>query len=349
MSIEPVTDALDTALTTMVNHRTKTTSVVHTVESARDVVIDESELKPLSDQLKIIIEARGGGSGRLTERDFKLFQEICHIANIKYKSTKTQKKKKQTDVQKVEAKQKRAIFDESIEQNKENHFDEFSQGWKRVRGNYGEIQFFTKLLVSEKHYEPYFYTFEEAVARAEEIDCCSITKTQFGYSLRGDMIPVKIGISKTGKGKGRLSHPERSIASWTKLPIGWILPHPTHIAVKDSRIAQKFELANIKYMMKTPKSELFQHSADVPDVPVVPVVPAKTEPAKKTKFAIKKKSEPSPEPAPEESEEEEIVLEYFQIEGKDYFKDGDNQLYDSEQEPLGKRYDEELGTIVDLE
>jgi len=340
MSISPPTDALDTALATMVNHRTKTTSVVHTVESARDVVIDESELKPLSDQLKIIIEARGGGSGRLTERDFKLFQEVCHIANIKYKSTKTQKKKKKTDVQKEEAKQKRAIYDASIEQNKENHFDESSEGWKRVRGDYGEILFNNRLMISEKHYEPYFFTFEEAVARADEIKCCSITKTKFGYSLRDDMIPVKIGISKTGKGKGTLSHPERSIASWTKLPIGWKLPHPTHIAVKDSRIAQKFAFTNIKYMMNTPKSEV---------VPDVPVVPAKSEPAKKTKFAIKQKSEPSPEPEPEESEQVEIVLEEFQIEGKDYFKDEENQLYDSEQEWLNQMWDEELGTIVDLE
>lgn len=340
MSISPPTDALDTALATMVNHRTKTTSVVHTVESARDVVIDESELKPLSDQLKIIIEARGGGSGRLTERDFKLFQEVCHIANIKYKSTKTQKKKKKTDVQKEEAKQKRAIYDASIEQNKENHFDESSEGWKRVRGDYGEILFNNRLMISEKHYEPYFFTFEEAVARADEIKCCSITKTKFGYSLRDDMIPVKIGISKTGKGKGTLSHPERSIASWTKLPIGWKLPHPTHIAVKDSRIAQKFAFTNIKYMMNTPKSEV---------VPDVPVVPAKSEPAKKTKFAIKQKSEPSPEPEPEKSEQVEIVLEEFQIEGKDYFKDEENQLYDSEQEWLNQMWDEELGTIVDLE
>jgi len=340
MSISPPTDALDTALATMVNHRTKTTSVVHTVESARDVVIDESELKPLSDQLKIIIEARGGGSGRLTERDFKLFQEVCHIANIKYKSTKTQKKKKKTDVQKEEAKQKRAIYDASIEQNKENHFDESSEGWKRVRGDYGEILFNNRLMISEKHYEPYFFTFEEAVARADEIKCCSITKTKFGYSLRDDMIPVKIGISKTGKGKGTLSHPERSIASWTKLPIGWKLPHPTHIAVKDSRIAQKFAFTNIKYMMNTPKSEV---------VPDVPDVPAKSEPAKKTKFAIKQKSEPSPEPEPEKSEQVEIVLEEFQIEGKDYFKDEENQLYDSEQEWLNQMWDEELGTIVDLE
>lgn len=373
-SIEPVTDSLDAALTTLVNHRTKTTSVVHTVESARDVVIDESELKPLSDQLKIIIEARGGGSGRLTERDFKLFQEVCHIANIKYKSTKTQKKKKKTDVQKEETKRKRAIFDESIERNKENDFDESSQGWKRVRGNYGEILFNNRLMISDsKHYEDYFFTFEEAVARADEIDCCSITKTGWGYSLRGDMIPVKIGISKTGKGKGTLSHPERSIASWTKLPIGWILPHPTHIAAKDSRVAQKFELANEKYMRKTPKSEV---------VPDVPDVPAKSEPEdkcydckktitfrrtidnidyclgcaekheeppKKKGFTIKKKSEQSPNPEPKESEQVEIVLEEFQIEGKNYFKDEHNQLYNSEQEWLNQMWDEELGTIVDLE
>ena len=333
-SIEPVTDSLDAALTTLVNHRTKTTSVVHTLESARDVVSDESELKPLSDQLKIIIEARGG-----SDKDYKLFQEVCHIANIKYKSTKTQKKKKKTDVQKEETKRKRAIFDESIERNKENDFDESSQGWKRVRGNYGEILFNNRLMISEKNYEDYFFTFEEAVARADEIDCCSITKTGWGYSLRGDMIPVKIGISKTGKGKGTLSHPERSIASWTKLPIGWILPHPTHIAVKDSRVAQKFELANIKYMMKTPKSEL---------VPDVPVVPAKSEPKKKG-FTIKKKSEQSPNPEPKESEQVEIVLEEFQIEGKNYFKDEHNQLYNSEQEWLNQMWDEELGTIVDLE
>ena len=247
----PVTYARKSDLVTMVNHRTKTTSVVHTLESAKAVVIDESELKPLSDQLKIIIEARVEKLGWDASRIATLFQEICHIANIKYKSTKTQKKKKKTDVQKEETKRKRAIFDESIEQNKENDFDESSQGWKRVRGNYGEILFNNRLMISEKNYEDYFFTFEEAVARADEIDCCSITKTQHGYSLRGDMIPVKIGISKTGKGKGILSHPERSIASWTKLPIGWILPHPTHIAVKDSRVAQKYELANEKYMRKT--------------------------------------------------------------------------------------------------
>ena len=341
-SISPPTDALDVALTTMVNHRTKTTSVVHTVESARDVVIDESELKPLSDQLKIIIEGRVEKLGWDASRIATLFQEVCHIANIKYKSTKTQKKKKKTNVQKEETKMKRAIYDESIEMNKKHirNFDESSQGWKRVRGEFGEILFNNRLMVSEKHYEPYFFTFEEAVARADEIDCCSITKTQYGYSLRGDMIPVKIGISKTGKGKGTLSHPERSIASWTKLPIGWKLPHPTHIAVKDSRIAQKFELANIKYMMKTPKSEV---------VPVVPDVPAKSEPAKKKSFTVKKKSEQSPEPEPEKSEQLEIVLEEFQIEGKDYFKDENNQLYDSEQEWLNQMWDEELGTIVDLD
>lgn len=342
-SIEPVTDTLDVALTTLVNHRTKTTSVVHTLESARDVVIDESELKPLSDQLKIIIEAQTSVLGLAGERRvpklFELFQRVCHIANIKYKSTKTQKKKKKTDVQKVEAKQKRAIYDESIERNKENDFDESSKGWKRVGGNYGEILFNNRLMiVGSKNYEDYFYTFEEAVARADEIKCCSITKTKFGYSLRDDMIPVKIGISKTGKGKGTLSHPERSIASWTKLPIGWKLPHPTHIAVKDSRIAQKFAFTNIKYMMNTPKSEV---------VPDVPVVPAKSEPAPKKKgFTIKKKSEQSPKPESKESEEEEPMLERIWIKGTEYFKDKDNNAYNSEQEELGKKYDSELGIIV---
>ena len=64
------------------------------------------------------------------------------------------------------------------------------------------------------------------------------------------------------------------------------------------------------------------------------------------------KSEQSPEPEPEEPEESEQVeveLEEFQIEGKDYFKDEDNLLYNSEQEYLKQMWDEELGTIVDLE
>ena len=126
-------------------------------------------------------------------------------------------------------------------------------------------------------------------------------------------------------------------------------------------------------MRKTPKSEV---------VPDVPDVPAKSEPEdkcydckktitfrrtidnidyclgcaekheeppKKKGFTIKKKSEQSPNPEPKESEQVEIVLEEFQIEGKNYFKDEHNQLYNSEQEWLNQMWDEELGTIVDLE
>ena len=263
MSFSPPTNALDAALAgimTTTNARTKTTRPIYTVESARDAVIDDEDLMVLDEQQNIILEGMlkkfFGEDGAYSvdyARAEEFFRATNYMMDIKPKKThKSGKKKTKTDEEKDAQKAKRAEFDESINRNIKNEFDESSDGWERVEGLYGEILFDDKVLQScGKKPVEYFYTFPEAIAAAEQFKCESITKTAFGYSLRNSSIPINIGISKSGKGKGILSHPERSIGSWTKTS-KFCLPHPTTIPVNSVRMASKYELENIKFMMKNP-------------------------------------------------------------------------------------------------
>ena len=148
--------------------------------------------------------------------------------------------------------------------------------------------------------EPYLYTFEDACKRAEEIDVKSITKTKFGYSLRTSMIPIKVGIKK---GFTKLSHPERSISSW-KLKSDIPYPHELNVAVKDKKVASRYEIENLTFGMS---------------------YMSKSKPKRKP-FNVKK-PEPEPEPEPEE-EEEDTMLEEITFEGKEYYVDNLDNVYE---------------------
>ena len=238
------------SVSTTTNARTGTTTAVYTVASVQELLIDDEKLPTLTDEMKIIAEglARKQSGDEWTEETgaqmFRFIQEFCFLADLKWKkNTKNGKPKGKSKEEKDALKALRAEFDASIEDNKKNQFIEDAQGWARVDGNYGEIYFDTPLLESGsggKKKVPYFYSFDEAVAKAEELGSESITKTKYGYSLRTTTIPIKVG---TKKGSDTLSHPERSIASWVKLS-EYPLKHSRTEAVKDRRIAQKFELEN---------------------------------------------------------------------------------------------------------
>jgi len=240
------------SVSTTTNARTGTTTAVYTVKSVQELVIDDEKLPTLTDEMKIIAEGlarkQQGSEGEYSEEAgemmMKFIQEFCFLADLKWKkNTKNGKPKGKSKEEKDALKALRAEFDSSIEDNKQNQFIEDAHGWSRVDGNYGEIYFDTPLLESGsggKKKVPYFYSFDEAVAKAEELGAESITKTKYGYSLRTTTIPIKVG---TKKGSDTLSHPERSIASWVKLS-EYPLKHSRTEAVKDRRIAQKFELEN---------------------------------------------------------------------------------------------------------
>ena len=268
------------SVSTTTNARTGTTTAVYTVASVQELVIDDEKLPTLTDEMKVIAEglARKQSGDEWTEETgaqmFRYIQEFCFLADLKWKkNTKNGKPKGKSKEEKDALKALRAEFDSSIEDNKQNQFIEDAEGWARVDGNYGEIYFDTPLLESGsggKKKVPYFYSFDEAVAKSEELGSESITKTKYGYSLRTTTIPIKVG---TKKGSDTLSHPERSIASWVKLS-EYPLKHSRTEAVKDRRVAQKFELEN-----KTQECIFMAEKLRKSESPKseVPVVPEKTE------------------------------------------------------------------------
>ena len=382
------------SVSTTTNARTGTTTAVYTVASVQELVIDDEKLPTLTDEMKVIVEglARKKGDEWTEETGAQMFryiQEFCFLADLKWKkNTKNGKPKGKSKEEKDALKALRAEFDSSIEDNKQNQFIEDAQGWARVDGNYGEIYFDTPLLESGsggKKKVPYFYSFDDAIAKADELGSESITKTKYGYSLRTTTIPIKVG---TKKGSDTLSHPERSIASWVKLS-EFPLKHSRTEPQANRRIAQKFELENktqecIFMAEKLRKSE--SPKSEVPVVPEkteVPVVPEKTElqleeEAEKEKkiksdmAKLKKKNEARKEAARKKAEEEEaarkkaeeeaaqkkaeesdsdsedgeISVTELEFEGTTYFKDdASDDVYNDDQECIGT-WDEENQRVV---
>ena len=265
------------SVTTTTNCRTGTTTAVYTVASVQELQIEDEKLPTLTDEMKVIIEglARKQHEGEEWTDEtgaqmFRYIQEFCFLADLKWKkNTKNGKPKGKSKDEKDALKVLRAQFDSSIEDNKQNTFDEEAEGWARVEGNFGEIYFDTPLLEAGsggKKKVPYFYSFDEAVAKSEELGSESITKTQWGYSLRTTTIPIKVG---TKKGSDTLSHPERSIASWVKLS-EFPLKHSRTDAVANRRIASKFELENKTQECIFMAEKLRRSESPKSEVPVVP-------------------------------------------------------------------------------
>jgi len=373
------------SVSTTTNARTGTTTAVYTVKSVQELVIDDEKLPTLTDEMKVIVEglARKQSGDEWTEETgaqmFRYIQEFCFLADLKWKkNTKNGKPKGKSKEEKDALKALRAEFDSSIEDNKQNQFIEDAQGWARVDGNYGEIYFDTPLLESGsggKKKVPYFYSFDDAIAKADELGSESITKTKYGYSLRTTTIPIKVG---TKKGSDTLSHPERSIASWVKLS-EFPLKHSRTEPQANRRIAQKFELENktqecIFMAEKLRKSESPKSESPKSEVPVVPEktelqLEEEAEKAKKIKSdmaklkkknearkeaarkkaeeeAAQKKAEEQPDPETDSDSDGEIEVSEIVFEGTTYFKDdASDDVYNDDQECIGT-WDEENQRVV---
>jgi len=373
------------SVSTTTNARTGTTTAVYTVASVQELVIDDEKLPTLTDEMKVIVEglARKQSGDEWTEETgaqmFRYIQEFCFLADLKWKkNTKNGKPKGKSKEEKDALKALRAEFDSSIEDNKQNQFIEDAQGWARVDGNYGEIYFDTPLLESGsggKKKVPYFYSFDDAIAKADELGSESITKTKYGYSLRTTTIPIKVG---TKKGSDTLSHPERSIASWVKLS-EFPLKHSRTEPQANRRIAQKFELENktqecIFMAEKLRKSESPKSESPKSEVPVVPEktelqLEEEAEKAKKIKSdmaklkkknearkeaarkkaeeeAAQKKAEEQPDPETDSDSDGEIEVSEIVFEGTTYFKDdASDDVYNDDQECIGT-WDEENQRVV---
>ena len=368
------------SVSTTTNARTGTTTAVYTVASVQELVIDDEKLPTLTDEMKVIVEglARKQGDEWTEETGAQMFryiQEFCFLADLKWKkNTKNGKPKGKSKEEKDALKALRAEFDSSIEDNKQNQFIEDAQGWARVDGNYGEIYFDTPLLESGsggKKKVPYFYSFDDAIAKADELGSESITKTKYGYSLRTTTIPIKVG---TKKGSDTLSHPERSIASWVKLS-EFPLKHSRTEPQANRRIAQKFELENKTQECIFMAEKLRKSESPKSEVPVVPEktelqLEEEAEKEKKIKSdmaKLKKKSEARKEAARKKAEEEaaqkkaeekpdpesdsdsedgEISVTEIEFEGTTYFKDdASDDVYNDDQECIGT-WDEENQRVV---
>jgi len=378
------------SVSTTTNARTGTTTAVYTVASVQELVIDDEKLPTLTDEMKIIAEglARKQSGDEWTEETgaqmFRYIQEFCFLADLKWKkNTKNGKPKGKSKEEKDALKALRAEFDSSIEDNKQNQFIEDAQGWARVDGNYGEIYFDTPLLESGsggKKKVPYFYSFDDAIAKADELGSESITKTKYGYSLRTTTIPIKVG---TKKGSDTLSHPERSIASWVKLS-EFPLKHSRTEPQANRRIAQKFELENKTQECIFMAEKLRKSESPKSEVPVVPEktelqLEEEAEKAKKIKSdmaklkkknearkeaarkkaeeeeaarkkaeeeAAQKKAEEQPDPETDSDSDGEIEVSEIVFEGTTYFKDdASDDVYNDDQECIGT-WDEENQRVV---
>ncbi len=378
------------SVSTTTNARTGTTTAVYTVASVQELVIDDEKLPTLTDEMKVIVEglARKQSGDEWTEETgaqmFRYIQEFCFLADLKWKkNTKNGKPKGKSKEEKDALKALRAEFDSSIEDNKQNQFIEDAQGWARVDGNYGEIYFDTPLLESGsggKKKVPYFYSFDDAIAKADELGSESITKTKYGYSLRTTTIPIKVG---TKKGSDTLSHPERSIASWVKLS-EFPLKHSRTEPQANRRIAQKFELENKTQECIFMAEKLRKSESPKSEVPVVPEktelqLEEEAEKAKKIKSdmaklkkknearkeaarkkaeeeeaarkkaeeeAAQKKAEEQPDPETDSDSDGEIEVSEIVFEGTTYFKDdASDDVYNDDQECIGT-WDEENQRVV---
>jgi len=378
------------SVSTTTNARTGTTTAVYTVASVQELVIDDEKLPTLTDEMKVIVEglARKQSGDEWTEETgaqmFRYIQEFCFLADLKWKkTTKNGKPKGKSKEEKDALKALRAEFDSSIEDNKQNQFIEDAQGWARVDGNYGEIYFDTPLLESGsggKKKVPYFYSFDDAIAKADELGSESITKTKYGYSLRTTTIPIKVG---TKKGSDTLSHPERSIASWVKLS-EFPLKHSRTEPQANRRIAQKFELENKTQECIFMAEKLRKSESPKSEVPVVPEktelqLEEEAEKAKKIKSdmaklkkknearkeaarkkaeeeeaarkkaeeeAAQKKAEEQPDPETDSDSDGEIEVSEIVFEGTTYFKDdASDDVYNDDQECIGT-WDEENQRVV---
>ena len=138
-----------------------------------------------------------------------------------------------------------------------------------------------------------FKNFDEAVVAANELEGCGgITKTKTGYSLR-------IGPDLISPSSGKESS---SLASWVKGEVSMPM-------VMEKSGAVSFDEASIDEGEGSTKK-------------------TKT----KDKKVVVKKTEPEPEPEVdiEESEDEELDVEEFDYEGKTYYKDDNDIIYDPE-------------------
>jgi len=161
-----------------------------------------------------------------------------------------------------------------------------------------------------------FKTFEEAIQEANKHDgCAGITKIKSGYSLR---IGPDLKESNTDE-------------------ISWIKSNDTNQESVES--VEKVELVE-----KDDSEENVEHVENTNTKKKANEPKSK----KKTKKTMKVK-EPEPEPEPEEeeesdSEDEELDVTPITIDGVEYFKDDEDNIYepDGDGDPIGKLVDGEI-------
>ena len=138
-----------------------------------------------------------------------------------------------------------------------------------------------------------FKSFEEAVEAANQMsgdECCGITKTARGYSLRlgPDLLSTPTGKEKSG------------LASWIK-------GTPSEIVQMES--SKPMKVSEIVVPEESKKTEKKEKKKPVMNV---------------------KKVEPEPEPEVEDEEDEDLDVEEIEIDGVTYYKTEDGKLFDPE-------------------
>tara|TARA_R110000787_G_scaffold2453_1_gene9747 strand:- start:44 stop:1411 length:1368 start_codon:yes stop_codon:yes gene_type:complete len=297
-------------------------------ENVQSAHINPEDLTDLTDGQVAILDGltdKFFGKQKICSSEFRrsvklLFQEGVYLGDwISTKKNCSAKKTKKSlsKEEKAELKIAKDAYAEVIEENKKNCWTESSPNWLKVNGKFGGVYCDDKLKTSDgKSYEPYFWDFNEAIARADEIGCEAITKTSAGYSLRGLSIPIENPTSKWATG----------IASWTRrLPTGTAISHSRTSCVNSRKTARKYELENLKMMARTKYL--------VPQVPEPEVESEVDEPEVESEVDEPVVEEEVDEPVVEAEVDEPVVEAEVEVasvsdlsEDEDFLADTDNEF-----------------------
>ena len=192
--------------------------------------------------------------------------------------------------------------------NQQNRFDEVHPNWSVAQTPYGTA-YCDEPLRDETGQIVVRFDFNEAVALAESNHYEAITKTTTGYRMCKNSIPIAAPKSKPGQ----------CIMVWTKKS-DFVFPNDRTICVANKRIAKKSyaenQLAFSEFIIATQKASINTSSVE----PVARVEPA---------------------PVARVSTDEELVVEEVVIDGKTYYQDDGDVLWDPEN-------GNEVGTLANV-
>ena len=220
-------------------------------------------------------------------------------------------------------------FKASCEWNKQNRFDEVHPNWVVCQSTYGKA-YCDEPLRDESGHIIVRFDFNEAIALAESTQYEAITKTTTGYRICKNSIPIV----------GQSSKPGQSIMVWVKKS-DFVFPNDRTVCVANKGIAKKRyaenRVAHADFIIATQTALV--SSAPAPVAVLAAPVAVLAAPAP---VAVLAAPAPTPVAAPaEDSEDEEVDVEAVEIDGKMYYKDENDVVYDQET-------GDEVGTYTSL-